>query len=147
VDPYKIAIIVDLPPPTSVKQLCTALGHTWYYRKFIKGYAHITTPMEKLLNKEANFQWNEDCQKGLDTLKKKLVTAPILIFPEWKKEFHVHVDASFIALGIVLSQLGEGDIDHPIVFSSRKLSTYENNYTTREREDLAMVNALQNFRD
>jgi hypothetical protein len=61
--------------------------------KFIKGYAQVTTPMEKLLNKAINFQWNEYCQKGLETLKQKLVTAPILIFPEWDKEFHVHVDA------------------------------------------------------
>jgi hypothetical protein len=51
---------------------------------------------------------------------------------KWNKEFHVHVDASSIALGAMLSQPGEGDIDHPIVFSSRKLSTSENNYTTTE---------------
>jgi hypothetical protein len=85
--------------------------------------------MEKLLKKENKFQWNEECQKGLDTLKHKLVTASILIFPYWKKEFHVHVDASFVYLGTVLSQLGEGDIYHPIAFSSRKLSTAEQNYT------------------
>jgi hypothetical protein len=108
------------------------LGHTRYYRKFIKGYVQITTPMEKLLKKEAKFQWNEDCQKGLDTLNKKLVTTPILIFPYWKKEFHVHVDVSSIALGTVLSQPGEGDIDHPISFASRKLSITEKNYTTTE---------------
>jgi hypothetical protein len=52
VDPSKIAIIVDLPPPTLVKQLCTTLGHTGYYKKFIKGYALIKTPMEKLLKKD-----------------------------------------------------------------------------------------------
>jgi hypothetical protein len=53
---------------------------------------------------EAKFQWKEDCEKGLDTLKKKLVTASILIFQDWKKEFHVHVDASSIALGTILYQ-------------------------------------------
>jgi hypothetical protein len=63
--------------------------------------------MEKLLKKEAKFQWNADCQKGLDTLKHKLVTVSILIFPDWKKEFHVYVDASSISLGAILSQLGE----------------------------------------
>jgi hypothetical protein len=52
VDPSKISIIVDIPPPTLVRQLHTALGHTGYYIKFIKGYAHITTPMEKLLRKD-----------------------------------------------------------------------------------------------
>jgi hypothetical protein len=78
------------------------LGHTRYYRKFIKGYAHITTPMEKLLKKEYKIQWNENFHKGLNTLKKKLVNAPILIFPYWKNEFHVHMDASSPALVVIL---------------------------------------------
>jgi ABC-type phosphonate transport system ATPase subunit len=62
--------------------------------------------MEKLLKKEAKFQWNEESQQGLDVLRKKLVTAPILVFLEWKKEFHVHVDASSISLVVVLVNLG-----------------------------------------
>jgi hypothetical protein len=70
--------------------------------------------MEKLLKKEAKFQWNEECQKGLDTLKQKMVTAPILVFPDWKKEFHLHIDLSSIALGIFLAQSRDGDLDHPI---------------------------------
>jgi hypothetical protein len=79
--------------------------------------------MEKLLKKDSKFQWTEECQQSFDTLKKKMVTVSILVFPDWSKEFNVHVDASSIALGGVLSQPGSGDIDHPIVFSSRKLST------------------------
>ena len=57
VDPAKIAIIVNLPPPNSVKKLRTTLRHTGYYRKSIKGYAQITTPMEKLLKCDENFEW------------------------------------------------------------------------------------------
>lgn len=75
-----------------------------------------------------------------------MVTALILFFLDWKKEFHVHVDASYIVLGIVLVQLGEGNIYHPIAFARTKLSKVENNYTTIEREGLAMVYPLQNFR-
>ena len=90
VDPAKIAVIVNLPPPKSVRQLRATLGHTCYYRKFTKGYAPITTPMEKLLKKDIRFQWNEDCQQGLDTLKEKMVTTLILVFPDWEKPFHVH---------------------------------------------------------
>lgn len=74
-----------------------------------------------------------------------MVTAPILVFPDWKMEFNVHVDVSSVALGIILAQ-GVGDLDHPIAFSSRKLSTTENNYSTTKREGLAMVYALQKFR-
>jgi len=73
-------------------------------------------------------------------------TTPNLVFPYWKKEFHVHVDASSIALGIVLAQPREGDIDHPITFSSRMLSNVERNYTTTKREGLAMVYELQKFK-
>ena len=78
VDPTKVAIIVNLEAPNNVKQFHTTLGHTGYYRKFIKAYAQITTPMEKLL-KDVMFCWDEDCQKSLDILKEKMVIAPILV--------------------------------------------------------------------
>jgi hypothetical protein len=60
--------------------------------------------MEKLLKKDIKFQWNEDYQRGLDTLKDKMVTTPILVFPDWEKTFHVHLDASAIELGTILVQ-------------------------------------------
>ena len=75
-----------------------------------------------------------------------MVTMPIVVFPYWKKEFHVHVDASSFALNVVLAQPGKGSIDHPITFASIKLSTTEKTYTKTEREGLAMVYALHKFR-
>jgi hypothetical protein len=102
--------------------------------------------MGKMLNKDSKFQWTEECQQSFNTLKKKMVIAPIFCFPDWSKEFHIHVDASSIALGEVLAQPGAGDIDHPISFSSRNLSTSKMNYTITEREGLAMVYVLQKFR-
>jgi hypothetical protein len=80
-----ITIIVNLPQPKSVLQLKATLGHIVYYRKFIKGYAKIITPMEKLLKKDIRFQWNDECQESLDILKEKMVTAPILSFTNWTK--------------------------------------------------------------
>jgi hypothetical protein len=142
VDPAKIVVIVNLPAPKIVYQLRAMLGHTGYYRKFIKGYTQITVPMEKLLRKDTKYQWNDECQHGLDTLKEKMVTTPILVFPDWEKTFHVHVDASTIALGAILAQPGVGDLDHLIAFVRRKLSDLEHNYNTTEREGLAMVYAL-----
>jgi hypothetical protein len=147
VDPTKIAVIVNLPPPKLVCQLRETLGHTGYYKKFIKEYAQITVLMEKLLRKDNKFQWNEDCQHGLDTLKEKMVTAPILVFPYWEKTFHVHVDALAITLGGILVQLGSGELDHPIAFASRKLLESDRNYNTTEREGLDMVYALDKFRN
>lgn len=75
-----------------------------------------------------------------------MVTAPILVFPDWKKEFHAHVDVSCIALGVVLTHVDEEELDHPIPFVSRKLSKAKKNYSTTECEGLVMVYALQKFR-
>ena len=102
--------------------------------------------MEKLLKKDCQFSWTEECQQNFNTLKEKMVTVPILVFPDWTREFHVHVDASSITLGVVLAHLGIRDIDHLLDFSSKNISTAEINYTTTEREGLAMVYALQKFR-
>jgi hypothetical protein len=78
--------------------------------------------MEKLLRKDAKFQWNDECQHGLDTLKEKMVTMSILVFPDLENTFHIQVDASAIALGAILAQPVVGDLDHPIAFASRNLS-------------------------
>jgi hypothetical protein len=75
-----------------------------------------------------------------------MVTTPIFVFPDWAKEFHVHVDASTIALGEILTQPGEGHIDHPISFARIKLSDSYQSYNTKKREGLAMVYALQKFK-
>ena len=75
-----------------------------------------------------------------------MINTPILFFPDWSNEFNVHVDASSIALGEILAHPCARDIDHPIAFASRNLSTSEMNYTTTKREGLAMVYALQKFR-
>jgi hypothetical protein len=110
------------------------LGHTGYYRKFIKGYAQITKPMEKLLRKDTKYQWNNECQHALDTLKENMVTTPILVFLDWRKEFHVHVDASAIALGAILVHPGEGDLDHPIAFARRNYLTRNKTITQRKEK-------------
>ena len=62
----------------------------------------ITAPMEKLLKKYAVFEWSLECQSSFDTLKAKMASTPILVFLDWNKEFHVHVHASSVALGVVL---------------------------------------------
>lgn len=102
-------------------------------------------PMEKFLQKHVSFCWDEECQKSFELLKEKMVTMPILVFLDWMKVFHVHFDASCIVLGAILAQPGAGEIDHPIAFESRNLSSVEHNYSTMKRERLAMAYALQKF--
>jgi len=140
VDPIKVAFILNMPPPTSLKQLRTTLVHIGYYLRFIRGYARITTSLEQLLKKSEGFHWN-----SFETLKENLSTTPILTFHNWSMEFHVHIDSYNIILVSILTQPGEMDIDCPIYFASQKLCQAEHNYTTIERKSLAMVYSLQKF--
>ena len=75
-----------------------------------------------------------------------MVTAAILVFLDWKKEFHVHVDASCIVLGAILTQAGKGELDYPIMIESRKLYKDKNNYSMTEHKDLALVYTIQKFK-
>jgi hypothetical protein len=71
VEPTKVVVIVNLPPPKAVRQLRDTLDHTCYYIKFIKNYTQIISPMETLLKKDIKFQWNDECQQSLDILKRE----------------------------------------------------------------------------
>jgi len=79
-------------------------------------------------------------------LKENMVIAPILVFLDWKKKLHVHVDASCIVIGAILTQAGEEELDHPIAFTSQKLSKDEKTYSMTKHEGFAMVYALQKFK-
>ena len=77
----KINIILDLKPPVNQKQIKILLGHTSYYRNFIHHYSDITFPMDEILIKDVEFKWIQYCQESFEFLKKNLVKAPILKFP------------------------------------------------------------------
>jgi hypothetical protein len=143
VDPAKVAVIVNMPPPMSENKLQYTLGHIGYYCRFIKRYTNITASLENLLKKAETFQWALECDKSFETLKHKLNIAPIIIFPNWENEFHVHVDASGISLGYMLAQPRDGAMDHPIYFVSWNFWQAEHKYTMTEREGLAMIYSLQ----
>jgi len=83
VDMAKIKIILDLKPPTNPKQIRVFLGHTGYYRKFIRHYSDITFPLNELLRHDVEFNWTKDCNESFERLKRSLVEAPILKFPNW----------------------------------------------------------------
>eukprot|EP00253_Pinus_taeda_P030097 PITA_30097 len=76
VDPENITVILNLQAPQSVKQLRAMLGHTGYYRKFIKSYMQIMEPMEQLLKKDATYCWNEEGNKSLEMFKEKMASTP-----------------------------------------------------------------------
>ena len=144
-DSDKIAPVVNYPAPTNIKQLRRFLGMVNWYARFIENDAEIKVPLLKLLRKDEPWEWTEERQVAYEKLKKALTVAPVLTRPDFTKPFSIQCDASRYALGAVLTQLHD-DGEHPIVYTSRVLNSAERNYTTTEKECLAIVWAIEKFR-
>ncbi|KAJ0616051.1 putative nucleotidyltransferase, Ribonuclease H [Helianthus annuus] len=145
VDRAKVDTISRLPPPSSVRAIRSFLGHAGFYRRFIKDFSKISRPLTKLLEKDAPFIFDKDCNQAFLTLKEMLVNAPIMIAPDWKFPFEIMCDASDFAVGAVLGQRKEKHF-HPIYYASKTLNDAQENYTTTEKELLAVVFAFDKFR-
>nr|GEW48829.1 reverse transcriptase domain-containing protein [Tanacetum cinerariifolium] len=138
VDKAKVEIIAKLPHPTTVKGIRSFLGHAAFYRRFIKVFSKIARPMTRLLEKDTLFFFFKECVEAFQTLKTKLTEAPILIAPDWDLPFDLMCDASEFAIGAVLGQHQEKHF-RPIHYASKTMTEAESNYTTTEKEMLAMV--------
>ncbi|CAN6465740.1 unnamed protein product [Victoria cruziana] len=145
VDKAKVESIAKLAPPACVKDIRSFLGHAGFYRRFIKDFSRISRPLYNLFSKDQPFLFDEDCRSSFEALKEALVTAPILRAPNWSLPFEIMCDASDYAMGAVLGQRVE---KKPVViyYASKSLSDVQLNYTTIEKELLAVVFALEKFR-
>lgn len=99
VDHSKVDMIEKLPPSTLVKAVRCFLGHTGFYRRFINDFSKIANPLCKLLEKDHPFVFSDDCKLAFEEQKKRLVTAPIIIAPDWEHLFELICDASDLAIG------------------------------------------------
>lgn len=111
-DKAKIQAILDWEPPKKVTELRSFLGLANYYRRFIKSYSSMASPLtDLLLKKNRTWSWDEKCQAAFEDLKKAMTEEPVLALPDHKKAYEVHTDASDFAIGGVLMQEG-----HPIAY-------------------------------
>ncbi|CAL9012082.1 unnamed protein product, partial [Prunus brigantina] len=145
VDKAKIDLISSLPAPTSVKGVRSFLGHAGFYRRFIKDFSKITSPLCNLLAKDSVFNFDKDCLDAFNTLKLELTSTPIIKAPDWSLPFELMCDASNYALGAVLGQR-VNKLPHVIYYASRTLNDAQLNYSTTEKELLAVIFALEKFR-
>nr|GEW22233.1 reverse transcriptase domain-containing protein [Tanacetum cinerariifolium] len=145
VDRAKVDVIAKLPHPTTVKGVWSFLGHASFCRRFIQEFSKISRPMTHLLEKNTSFIFFENCIKAFQTLKKKLTQAPILIALNWDLPFELMCDASDFAIGAVLRKRHEKHFK-PIHYASKTMNDVETNYTTTEKEMLAVVYAFKKFR-
>jgi len=138
----KVEAIGQIAPPTTKRQLRSFIGMVNYYRDMWIRRSHVLAPLTKLVSKEAKWQWGHEQQKAFETIKKIVSREVLLAYPNFDRPFDIHTDASHEQLGAVISQDGK-----PIAFYSRKLSDAQTRYTTTERELLAIVETLKEFRN
>ncbi|KAG6454378.1 hypothetical protein O3G_MSEX008673 [Manduca sexta] len=144
-DPSKTSAIADMPEPKTERQLKGFLATSSWFRRFVSGYANVAKPLTDLLKKNSNWQWGDAQRTAFERLKELLITAPILRQADESKPFSLMTDSSGYCLGAVLMQ-GEGPDERPIEYASRLLEPAERNYTTTEREALAVVWSVTKFR-
>jgi len=142
----KIKAIKDWPVPTSVKEVQQFVGLANYYRRFVKDFATIAKPLHSLTKKNTKFVWTDSCQVAFETLKQTFTEAPVLKIPNPERKFYVETDASNFAMGAVLSQKDENEKLHPCAFISKAFKNAELRYTIYDRELLAVVFALKEWR-
>lgn len=144
-DDDKVRAVLDMKAPSSLKHLRTFIQTCSWFRKFIPNFSGIAEPLTRLTKKNQQWSWGPDQDRAFEDLKQRLSSAPVLRQADYSKPFIVRTDASNYALGAVLLQ-GEGKDERPIEYASRLLTQAERNYSTTEREALAVVWAIEKFR-
>ena len=145
VDKDKIEVIQNLPLPCTVRDLKSFLGHVRFYQRFIQDFVKVSKPLTTLICKDKDFIIDKEGNRTFTILKKALIEAPILQSPNWDLPFEIVCDASDYVMGAVWGQRLD---KKPIVmcYASKTLVEAQINYTTTEKELVAVVYALEKFR-
>lgn len=141
----KIETIKNWPLPATEKEVRQFLGILGYYRRFVKDFAKLVKPLTSLLRKDNEIEITPEVETCFERCKQVLMRDPVLIHPDYEKEFILTTDASDFAIGAVISQ-GPIGKDRPVAYASRTLNRTEENYSTTEKEFLAMYWAVKQFR-
>nr|GEZ12587.1 reverse transcriptase domain-containing protein [Tanacetum cinerariifolium] len=144
VDKAKVGVIAKLPHPTTIKVIHSFLGHAGFYRRITQDFSKIARPMTRLLEKDTPFFFSKECIEAFQTLKKKLIEAPILVAPNWDRPFLLKSDASDFAIGAILGQQKTKHFQ-PIHYVSKTMTDAQAHYTITEKELLAVVYAFGKF--
>ncbi|GFW81998.1 retrovirus-related Pol polyprotein from transposon 17.6 [Trichonephila clavipes] len=144
-DPDKIKAVRNFPTPKNIHDIRSFLGLCSYFRRFIKGFCYLAEPLQSLLKSGVEFHWGPEEVEAFNSLKKALTSDPVLGMYDERASTEIHTDASGYGIGAVLVQI-QNNVEKVIAYASRTLTKAEKNYSTTERECLAIVWATNKFR-
>ncbi|GFW93780.1 retrovirus-related Pol polyprotein from transposon 297 [Trichonephila clavipes] len=144
-DPDKIKAVRNFPTPKNIHDIRSFLGLCSYFRRFIKGFCYLAKPLQSLLKSGVEFHWGPEEVEAFNSLKKALTSDPVLGMYDERASTEIHTDASGYGIGAVLVQI-QNNVEKVIAYASRTLTKAEKNYSTTERECLAIVWATNKFR-
>jgi len=145
-DPVKTQGVATWEAPKNLTEARGFVRFLNFYRWFIKGFSKLARPLHDLTKKGVTWRWTSTEQAAFDALKKAVAKNPVLLFPCLTEPFKMEVDVSAIAIGAVLNQKGEDSKIHPVAYYSESFSATERNYDVYDRELLAIVKALRQWR-
>jgi hypothetical protein len=144
-DPQKVEAISNFPAPRDPKEVLRFLGMVGFFREYIPLFGRLARPLYNLVKKDQDWKWQEEEQTAFVALRQALLSHDVLMLPDWSKPFLIETDASYTGLGAVLLQEGAKGM-RPIGFASRTLLPAEKNYCVGELECLAVIYAINKFR-
>ncbi|XP_063856826.1 uncharacterized protein LOC135098416 [Scylla paramamosain] len=136
--------VLKYPTPTTRRELRRFLGMAGFYRRFCPNFADAAGPLTRLTCGNVAYEWTPACQHAFNQLKNLLAREPVLRAADFSKPFIIHTDASDHASGAALLQESDG-IFHPVAYHSEKFNIHQKNYSTIEKELLAIISAIKKF--
>ena len=141
----KIQAILDFPVPKNKKSVTRLIGMCGFYRKFCPNLSTVIAPLMDLVGKKTSFSWTDACQDAFCKVKRILTNPPVLVTPDYSKEFLLYTDSSDVAVGAFLMQCDADGVERPVSFVSKKLNKCQKGYSTIEKEALSLLLAVKHY--
>lgn len=143
----KITPILNYKTPRNVRDVRRLIGMASWYRRFIPEFSKIIAPISDLISKtKKSIKWSDAADEAFQKLKEALISEPVLMPPDFEKEFTIQCDASDVGIGGILTQKDEENNERVIGYYSKKLTKAEKKFTVTEKECLAVMRSIEHFR-